>query len=188
MHICITRPQWIKLTDDTTHQSVYKVHTALLVVHLIDCLLHSPSLVAVGLTLLCDIWPPIYWLASPFCDCSSKYRLRLPRSQWIMGLYDCWEFPLFFRGRWQSPCTAQTAGKCLSLGLCKETVKQSVSLGLLNEWPTSIMLINIHTVQGWAVFVHSAAMCYGVGNNSTSGQSPQYGCIRNGSHWFHWEV
>ena len=34
-------------------------------------------------------------------------------------------FHLFFKCHWQSPCTALTAGKCLPLGLCKETVKES---------------------------------------------------------------
>ena len=45
-------------------------------------------------------------------------------SHWIWGSCDRWEFPPFCRGHWQSPCTALTAGKCLSLWLCKETVKE----------------------------------------------------------------
>ena len=39
---------------------------------------------------------------------------------------DGWKFPEFFKGHWQSPCTALTAGKCLPLVLSKETVKESV--------------------------------------------------------------
>ena len=34
-------------------------------------------------------------------------------------------FPAFSRGYWESPCTGITAGKCLPLGLRKETVKES---------------------------------------------------------------
>ena len=43
----------------------------------------------------------------------------------IMGSRDQWEFPPFFRPQWQSLCTAPTAGKCMPLGLCKGTVKES---------------------------------------------------------------
>ena len=35
------------------------------------------------------------------------------------------EFLLFLKGHWQSPCVAPMAGKCLPLGLHKETVKYS---------------------------------------------------------------
>ena len=50
----------------------------------------------------------------------------------IMGSYDPWEFPPFFRPRWQSLCTALTAGICLPLvGLCKGTVKESIHLSSL---------------------------------------------------------
>ena len=35
------------------------------------------------------------------------------------------KFPPLFRGHWQSPCTALTAGKCLPLGLCRQTVKEA---------------------------------------------------------------
>ena len=41
----------------------------------------------------------------------------------IAGSRDRWELPTFFRRHWQSLCTALTAGKCLSLGLCKGTGK-----------------------------------------------------------------
>ena len=55
--------------------------------------------------------------------------------QWIMGSCDRWEFPQFFnRSHWQSPCTAQTAGICLLLGLCKGTVEESrVGLGVVHK-------------------------------------------------------
>ena len=87
-------------------------------------LLHSSSVVAIdcqwgmrhglqvaGITLL--------WLVGLNID----WDYLLPHC--IMGSCDQWEFPLFFRHQWQSPCTAPTAGKCLPLGLCKGTVNQS---------------------------------------------------------------
>ena len=43
----------------------------------------------------------------------------------IMDSWDQWEFPPFFKPQWQSLCTALPAGKCLPLGLCKGTVKES---------------------------------------------------------------
>ena len=51
------------------------------------------------------------------CDC--------PVSQWIVESHSRWEFLQFCKGHWQYPCTTPTAGKCLPLGLCKETVKES---------------------------------------------------------------
>ena len=44
--------------------------------------------------------------------------------QCIVGSHDWWEFH-HFKGHWQSPCGARTTRFCLSLGLCKETVKES---------------------------------------------------------------
>ena len=88
-------------------------------------LLQSPNLVALGMPVGYETWP------HPLVIGWSKNRLGLPQSQWIVSSCDRWEFPLvffcfvFFRGHRQSPCTALTAGKCLPLGLCKETVKQS---------------------------------------------------------------
>ena len=51
--------------------------------------------------------------ASPFVFGWSKYRLGLPLLQCIVGSHDQWEFPLFFRGCWESPCTALTAGTAI---------------------------------------------------------------------------
>ena len=88
--------------------------------------LHSPSLVAVGLSVA------FHWLGSPFhhwfikyrsnidCDCISRNAIWAPMT--------LWEFPLFFWGHWQSPCTTLTAGKCLPSVLCKETVEESIRL------------------------------------------------------------
>ena len=89
-------------------------------------LLHSPSLVALGLSVGYETWLPIGWHHT-FVINWSKYRFRLPQMQWIVGSNDWLEFLPFFRGHWQSPCTALTAGKCLPLGLCRETVKASTS-------------------------------------------------------------
>ena len=54
-------------------------------------LLHSPSLVAVGLSVGHETWPPISWhhLLVIYC---SKYRLGLPQSQWIVSSRDWWKF------------------------------------------------------------------------------------------------
>ena len=89
-------------------------------------LLHSLSRVAVGLSVGCETWPQIDWHYLFVIDCS-KYCMGLPHLQWIVNSHDWWEFPLFFRGHWQSSCTAPSAGNCLLLGLCKGTVKESRS-------------------------------------------------------------
>ena len=88
-------------------------------------LLHSLSRVAVGLSVGCETRPPIGW-HYPFVI-GSKYCMGLPHLQWIMNSHNWWQFPLFFRGHWQSSCTAPSAGNCLPLGLCKGTVKESRS-------------------------------------------------------------
>ena len=49
--------------------------------------------------------------------------------QCILGSRGQWEFPPFFMGHRESLCTAITAGKWLSSGLCKETVKESKQYG-----------------------------------------------------------
>ena len=49
------------------------------------------------------------------------------KTQWIVGSQNQYEFPPFFKCHWQSPSTALKAGKWLPLGLCKETVKESIS-------------------------------------------------------------
>ena len=65
------------------------------------------------------------WLESCFAIGWTKYRLGKSQLQCILGSHGQWEFPQFFKGHWQSPCTALTAGKCLPLGPCKKTVKES---------------------------------------------------------------
>ena len=78
-------------------------------------LLHSPRLVAVGLS--------AGGMAHAYgsCDWLIYIDWGLPHIQCIMDSHERWEFPLFCKGHWQSPCTALTAG----LVLCKETVKES---------------------------------------------------------------
>ena len=66
-------------------------------------LLHSPSLVASGLSVGYATWTPTGW-HHPLVTVWSKYGLGLPQSQWIVGSCDRWEFPIF--GHWQSPWTA----------------------------------------------------------------------------------
>ena len=63
-----------------------------------------------------------------------KPRLGLPQLQCNMGSDECWEFPLFSKGHWQSPWTALMADKCLPLWLCKETVKQSSHQVMPQPW------------------------------------------------------
>ena len=113
-------------------------------------LLHSSSLVAIGLSVGYEICPPIGWHQALWLvglnidwDCPVPHR--------IMGSHDQWEFPLFFRPQWQYPCTALTADICLPLGLCKWTVKESTCIYYLilaclhssfNELPQILRLNN----------------------------------------------
>ena len=89
----------------------------------------------IGLSVGCEIWPPIGW-HHPFVICWSRYRLGLSQLQCIVGPHDQLEFHLFSRSLTfplpRAPCTALMEGKCLPLGLCKETVKLSISKGITN--------------------------------------------------------
>ena len=95
-------------------------------------LLHSLSLVAIELAVGYETRPLIGW-HHPFVTGWSKYRLGFPQSQSIVGSRNQWEFPFFFRGYWQPPYTALMAGKCLQLGLCKGTVKESRKGSVIND-------------------------------------------------------
>ena len=69
---------------------------------------------------------------------------------WLAGLNTGWDwlslnrllahvtkrnFHNFYKGHWQPPCTALImAGKCLPLGLCKETVKESIPFSSFTYW------------------------------------------------------
>ena len=64
-------------------------------------LLHSLSLVAEGLLVGYETWPPIGWHHPFVISCSVWDCLVL---QWIMGSHDQWKFPLFFTSYLQSPC------------------------------------------------------------------------------------
>ena len=87
--------------------------------------LRSPSLVAIRLSVVYETWSPIGWHQA-FVIGWSRYRSGLPSAPlhyditWPVGI------PTVFRPQWQSLCTALTAGKCLPLGLCKGTVKESI--------------------------------------------------------------
>ena len=72
---------------------------------------HPPGLQLAGITRL--------WLVSLNRDRDCLV------SHCIMGSCDQWEFPPFCRPQWLSFCTATVTGKCLPLGLCKGTVKES---------------------------------------------------------------
>ena len=90
-------------------------------------------------------------------------------SHCIAGLHDCWQFPPFFRCHWQSLCTALTAGicKCLPLGLCKETVKESMKcmeIDLLTcspGFPWSVQDINTRE-NTWHAITMKPADCIAV--------------------------
>ena len=103
-----------------------------------DRLLHSPSLVATGLSVGYETWPPsqlagiiLLWLGGLKID----WDCLVPHC--IMGSHDQWEFQLFFRPQWQSLCTALTAGNCLPLGLCRGTVKES----MMKRKPVMLILL-----------------------------------------------
>ena len=63
------------------------------------------------------------------CHVISCSKYRLGRSSHVVHCGCMWLMGIFtvFKGHWQSPCTALMAGKCLPLGLCKWTVKQSTA-------------------------------------------------------------
>ena len=50
-------------------------------------------------------------------------RVRDMANRWLASRF--FLISPFLKGHWQSPYTDLTAGKCLPLGLCKETVKES---------------------------------------------------------------
>ena len=56
--------------------------------------------------------------------------------QYIMTLYELWEYPRFFNGHWLSPCKPHMAGKCLPCGLCKELClwKSLLLFSPLSSW------------------------------------------------------
>ena len=69
-----------------------------------------------------------YWLASQFCDRLIQVEVGIASVAMDCGFMWAAGISTVFRGHWQSFCTAVTAGKCLPLGLCKETVKESTFL------------------------------------------------------------
>ena len=89
-------------------------------------LIRSANLVAVGLPLGYETWPAataFLWLAALNIgyDWLRHKRIVHSRNRRI--------FSPFYTSQWQSPCTALTASKCLPLGLCKETAKESKQSG-----------------------------------------------------------
>ena len=69
------------------------------------------------------------WLSAPFFDCLVYIYFEIVLVIMDLGLMWPVENSAIFQGHWQSPYTALTAGKCLPLGLCKETVKESNTSG-----------------------------------------------------------
>ena len=83
-------------------------------------LLHSPSLVAVGLSLGYKTWPQIGWHHS-FVIGLSKHRLELPSVPLHYGL----KWPVGIPTVFQTPMTVPLHCNCLSFGLYKVNVKES---------------------------------------------------------------
>ena len=86
---------------------------------------HSPSLLAIGLSSVgYETWPPIGW-HHPFVIDWSEYRLGLPSAPLHYGLMWPVGIPTIF----QIPVTVSlhcpNVMQCLTLGLCKGTVKES---------------------------------------------------------------
>ena len=100
-------------------------HTRLVSVPTNPTLLHSPSLVAAGhwgRALEYETWPPISWHFLWLVSLNIGYDCHV--SQCIVGSRD-----RRFSGAAESPhCgTAQTADKCLPLGLYPEIMKESTA-------------------------------------------------------------
>ena len=92
-------------------------------------LLQSLSLVAVGLSVGYETWLVLsaVWLADLNIDGETPWlHWILGNLQCVVGSCDWWKFLPCSKAHWQSPCTAPTAGIYLPLGLCKETVKESI--------------------------------------------------------------
>ena len=113
-------------------QSNEMVDPTLPMLHHSDCfmlwgsvrLLHSPSLVAIGMSVGYEPWPPIGW-HHPFVIGWSKYRLGLLNAPLHHGLMWPVGIATVFRPQWWSRCIALTAGYCLRIGLCNGTVDNS---------------------------------------------------------------
>ena len=99
-------------------------------------LLHSPNLVAIGLSVGYETWPPIGW-HHPFVIGWSKYSLGLPNAPLHYGL----SWPVGILTVFQTPVTVPLhspngrQATCLPLGLCKGTVKESTAAhNRLESW------------------------------------------------------
>ena len=88
-------------------------------------LLHSPNLAALALSVGYETWTPIGW-QHPF-DLLVEILVGIAAVAMSCGLMWLVGIPTSYQGHWQSPCIALTAGECLPLGLCKETVKASTA-------------------------------------------------------------
>ena len=61
-------------------------------------------------------------------------------------------FHCLFKSHWQSLCTALMAGICLPLGLCKETVKESIWMSLTAEKQVRVQPQSLRLVQNGCHF------------------------------------
>ena len=129
-------------------------------------LLHKPSHVAVGLSVGYAAWSPIN-RHHPFMIGLSKYRFGIASVAMDYGL--TWPVGIFtiVRYHWQSLCTALMACKCLPLGLCKETVKESIANLLLPCQDAA-----------WRTLIRS-----GQASGLLTAWSPTYNTITYLTHW-----
>ena len=119
-------------------------------------LLHSPRLVAIGLSEGYETWPPI-GRHHAFVIVWSKYRLGLPSAPLHYGLTWSVGIPTVFQTPVTVPLHSPTAGNCLPLGLCKGTVKESREVRK-DQWAPDIarsFFCTIVSTDGWAFGVSS---------------------------------
>ena len=87
-------------------------------------LLHSLSLVAVGLLVGNATWPPNGYHRQFLIGWSNCTGWGITWPQWILGPSNRWEFLPFIKRQKLSPCTARKKGLCLQFELYKETVEE----------------------------------------------------------------
>ena len=104
--------------------------------------------------------PPGYrtWLLIgrhyPLATGLSKYTFGLPQSQWFVDSCDRWEFPPFFIGYWEFPCTALSANNLPAVravqGDCERVYSQTVpAASKFGHWTVRRMIDCARLVSLW---------------------------------------
>ena len=109
----------------------------------------------------------------------SKYRLGNSLHVMHYGLTPPLEISTVFKGNWQSPCTALTAGFCLPLVLCKEAVKQyhAESARICSKYPW-ILFHSISLSQ-----VNKSARIWQIHHWHYNSRLPKLDLISQLTHW-----